>query len=66
MLKIISILFIFLMTLSAYGQSNENDYRIFDANGNPANLEKIIEEIGKSDVVFLGEQHDDAVAHSLQ
>ncbi|MGI8884991.1 MAG: ChaN family lipoprotein [Pyrinomonadaceae bacterium] len=54
------------MTLSAYGQSNENDYRIFDANGNPANLEKIIEEIGKSDVVFLGEQHDDAVAHSLQ
>ncbi len=66
MFKIISILFIFLMTNSIYGQSNESDFRIFDANGNPANLEKITEEIGKSDVVFLGEQHDDAVAHNFQ
>ena len=66
MLKIISILFILLMTVSIYGQTGDNNYRIFDANGNPANFEKLIEEIGKSDAVFLGEQHDDAVAHSLQ
>ena len=54
------------MTLSAHGQSNEDNYRIFDGNGNPANFDKVIEKIGNSDVVFLGEQHDDAVAHSLQ
>src|SRR5688572_10861789 len=66
MLKITSILFIFLMTVSIYGQASDNNYRIFDSNGNPANFERLIEEIGKSDVVFLGEQHDDAVAHSLQ
>ena len=66
MLKITSIFFVFLMTISIYGQSNDNNYRIFDANGNPTNIDKIIEEIGKSDVVFLGEQHDDAVAHNLQ
>ena len=66
MLKITSILFVLLMTFSIYGQSNDNNYRIFDANGNPTNIDKIIEEIGKSDVVFLGEQHDDAVAHNLQ
>ena len=54
------------MSYSIYGQSNETNYRIFDANGNPATFEKIIEEIGKSDVVFLGEQHDDTVAHGLQ
>ncbi|MBA2737183.1 MAG: ChaN family lipoprotein [Pyrinomonadaceae bacterium] len=54
------------MTISIYGQSNDNNYRIFDANGNSTNIDKIIEEIGKSDVVFLGEQHDDAVAHNLQ
>lgn len=72
MLKITSILFLFLMTVStfstfsAYGQSNDDNYRIFDADGDPANFDKLIEEIGKSDVVFLGEQHDDAVAHRLQ
>jgi uncharacterized iron-regulated protein len=66
MLKIISILFVFLMTVSIYGQSNDNNYRIYDASGNSINIDKIIEEIGKSEVVFLGEQHDDAVAHNIQ
>jgi uncharacterized iron-regulated protein len=69
MLKITSILFLFLMTVSTfstYGQSNDDNYRIFDAGGNPTNIDKLIEEIGKSDVVFLGEQHDDTVAHALQ
>jgi uncharacterized iron-regulated protein len=68
-LKITSILFLFLMTVSTfstYGQSNDDNYRIFDAGGNPTNIDKLIEEIGKSDVVFLGEQHDDTVAHALQ
>ncbi|HEX8288209.1 MAG TPA: ChaN family lipoprotein [Pyrinomonadaceae bacterium] len=54
------------MTASIYSQSNENSYRIFEANGKPASVNAIIEQIGKSDVVFLGEQHDDAVAHALQ
>jgi uncharacterized iron-regulated protein len=53
-------------TFSTYGQSNDDNYRIFDAGGNPTNIDKLIEEIGKSDVVFLGEQHDDTVAHALQ
>ena len=68
-MKITSILFLFLMTVSTfstYGQSNDDNYRIFDAGGNPTNIDKLIEEIGKSDVVFLGEQHDDTVAHALQ
>jgi uncharacterized iron-regulated protein len=49
-----------------YGQANEADYRIFDAKGTPAGLNKILESIGQADVVFLGENHDDAVAHALQ
>ena len=66
MLKITLILFVFIMTVSVFGQTNDNNHRIFDAKGNPANLDKIIEEFGESDVAFLGEQHDDAVAHNLQ
>ena len=60
----IFILFLVLltMTFSTFAQN----YRIFDGKGNPADLDKIIEEVGKSDVVFLGEQHDDSVAHKLQ
>ena len=41
-------------------------YRIFDGQGNEKNIEQIIDEIKKADVVFLGENHDDTVAHGLQ
>lgn len=66
MLKAISVIFLSIMTISIYGQSSEDSYRIFDATGSPVNINAVIEQIGKSDVVFLGEQHDDAVAHALQ
>ena len=65
MLKITLFLLIFLMTGNIHGQSNDN-YKVFSAVGNPVTIDAVIEQIGKSDVVFLGEQHDDAVAHSLQ
>ena len=56
----------FMSTFSIYGQANEANYRIFDGQGKPSDLEKIFQAIAGTDVVFLGEQHDDAVAHSLQ
>lgn len=42
------------------------NYRVFDSEGQPSSLEKIIEAAGNVDVVFLGEQHDDAVGHFLE
>ena len=54
------------MVFSVLGQISEANYRIFDAKGNPATLEDISKAIEKIDVAFLGEQHDDAVAHFLQ
>lgn len=57
---------IFMLTYSGLGQANEANYRVFDAKGNPSGLEKILEAAAQSDVVFLGEQHDDATAHALQ
>src|ERR1041384_1468849 len=57
-----------LMNLPTLAQTNpaEETFRIFDGQGNPASLEKIIDALAQSDVVFLGEQHDDTVAHKLQ
>lgn len=55
-----------LMTISIYPQKINSDYTVFDAAGKPADIGRIIEAAEKSEVVFLGEQHDDAVAHRLQ
>ncbi len=60
---ILAFLVISSMTFTSFGQET---YRIFDKNGNSATLQQIIETIGQNDVVFLGEMHDDSVAHALQ
>ena len=56
----------FLMTLTITAQVDETKFTIFDAKGNQVGFQQIIEKIGLSEVVFLGEQHDDSVAHALQ
>jgi uncharacterized iron-regulated protein len=47
-------------------QFNKNQYRIYTATGKPVSLETIIYQIGLVHVVFLGEKHNDPVAHYLQ
>jgi len=67
MAKIISIIILMLaMTMINSAQANTENFRIYDAKGNPAAFEDILNAIGKTEVVFLGEQHDDATAHALQ
>ena len=55
-----------VMSISIYAQKNNSDYAVFDAAGNSSTVSRIIDAVEKSDVIFLGEQHDDAVAHRLQ
>ncbi len=55
---------VFSMSISA--QSDEAKYTIFDGAGNASSIDAIIEAAQKSDVIFLGEQHDDTVGHALQ
>jgi uncharacterized iron-regulated protein len=55
-----------LMTFSIQAQISEANYRIYDAKGNLATIDQIIESLSKAEVIFLGENHDDAVAHHLQ
>lgn len=67
MQKFTTILFlILLMSFSISAQTTEANYRIYDAGGNTADLQQILNRIETSDVVFLGENHDDATAHALQ
>ncbi|CAN5756725.1 hypothetical protein BH20ACI4_BH20ACI4_23580 [soil metagenome] len=65
-MKIIVFIFILLMNIQIFSQTENEKFRIFDAKGNQHSFDQIIEEFKKSDVVFLGENHDDTVAHALQ
>ncbi len=65
--KISFVLITFLfMNIPVFAQLSGSNYRIYDALGNSASVSQIIDAAGKSDVIFLGENHDDAVAHFLQ
>ena len=65
---IYSFVLIVFSAVYSFGQIaySEEQFRAFDAKGNPATIEQIIKAIGGNDAVFLGEQHDDAVAHAVQ
>ncbi len=69
-MKNIAILFIFLMLTasSAYGQLpySEDQFRAFDAKGNPVTMADIIKAAGGADAIFLGELHDDPVGHAIE
>lgn len=54
------------MSIQIFAQTEDDKYRIFDSAGNQKSLEQIIDGIKDADVVFLGENHDDTVAHALQ
>ncbi|MBA2494392.1 MAG: ChaN family lipoprotein [Acidobacteria bacterium] len=67
MFKLFSIFILMTLMISlTFAQISDINYRIYDAQGNPATIDRIVDAARKSDVVFLGENHDDAVAHYLQ
>lgn len=41
-------------------------YRLFAAAGQPADYDQMLGELAQADVVLLGEQHNDALAHWLE
>lgn len=58
-------LFLFIAGAAA-AQTPDPKFAVFDGKGNPATLDRIVEAAGNADVVFLGEQHDDAIGHALE
>jgi len=45
---------------------NEQHYRIYRADGSSASLDDLLTEASQVDVTFLGESHNDPVAHYLE
>ncbi len=54
------VILFFLLTSSIFAQSTMEDYKIFDSKGNPKTLQEVIDSFKNADVIFVGEQHDDA------
>lgn len=64
----VAAIFVGLLYFTAFSQIPFTDGQIgvFDAKGNPSTIADILKAIGENDVVFFGEQHDDAVGHAVQ
>ncbi len=59
-----------LLAIVARGEDEkpitEQDYRVFRGDGSSATLDELIAKAKDSQAVFLGESHDDPVAHHLE
>lgn len=42
------------------------NFRVYDSSGKTVTLEDVVNAMSKADVVFIGETHDDAVAHQIE
>ncbi len=51
---------------AAAAQPADEPYRIYTDAGAPSSVNDLVQAMAASDVVFLGEMHDDATAHALQ
>jgi len=52
--------------LAAGAQTPAAHYRAFDAKGNAVTLQNIVDSLERADVLFVGETHDNPVAHTLE
>jgi len=57
-----------IFAASAISQTPDLDqhYTVFDGKGNQSSLAAIVKAMDGADAIFLGEQHDDSVGHSLE
>jgi len=64
---IIKIGFVLLfLSVQALAQSSDAKLSVFNRKGNAASISEVIKSLDKADVVFLGENHDDSVGHTVQ
>ena len=69
-MKILGLSFILVIFSALISSSQtpdpEHNYRVFDATGNPSSLAAIVRAMDGADAIFLGEQHDDSVGHTVE
>jgi uncharacterized iron-regulated protein len=65
-MKLASILFILLAPLVALGQDTVH-YKIYNTRTQKtASIDDIVNDLGKADVLFFGEEHNDSTGHQLE
>jgi len=52
--------------VTAQDETTEPDFRVFDGKGSTSSVDAIVKAVGENDVVFIGELHDDGIAHKIQ
>jgi len=61
------LLFLLLLPLLAFAPAGERPaYRLFTAQGQPADYDQMLTQLVQADVVLFGEQHNDPIAHWLE
>lgn len=55
-----------LLALVPVAAHAQDAYRIYTGDGTPTTLDALVADVAAAEVVFLGEVHDDSVAHALQ
>ena len=63
-ISITSSLFLLFSTLIFY--QNKPAYKLYNANGSEVSYQKMINKMGKADVVLFGEHHTNPIVHWLQ
>jgi len=60
-------LFCLLLPLLAFAPASDRPaYRLFSAQGTPADYDQMLTQLAQADVVLFGEQHNDPLAHWLE
>jgi uncharacterized iron-regulated protein len=62
----LSAIFLLLILSFSVSARDKPAYKVFTGTGNKSDYSDIIKEAGKADVVFIGELHDNPVAHWLE
>jgi uncharacterized iron-regulated protein len=61
------LLLLFLLPLLAFAPAGERPaYRLFTAQGQPADYDQMLTQLAQADVVLFGEQHNDPIAHWME
>jgi uncharacterized iron-regulated protein len=55
-----------LLPLLSFTFSDRPAYRLFTAQGQPADYDQMLSQLAQADVVLFGEQHNDPMAHWLE
>lgn len=56
----------FAFSASVKAQPDKPAYLLYDKNGDPITYEELVNISNQNDLIFFGEQHDNAIAHWLQ